>query len=201
MIKIRLWASVCPALAALVCGVVVAEPQEKPEAGKAKADVAAYIGGEPVSLSEVDKIALGQDMKLAQSIYDARRSALDRIVMERLLGSAAAEKGVDVEQLIRERVAGMTKPVTDEDIQAFYDANKNRMRGQSFEQMSGRIRAHLVSQRESQAREQLLDQLKKEKEVRITLEPPRVEVPVADNDPQEGPADAKVTIVEFSDFQ
>jgi acetyl-CoA synthetase len=37
--------------------------------------------------------------------------------------------------------------------------------------------------------------------VQITLDAPRVEVKVAANDPAKGPADAKVTVVEFSEFQ
>ena len=52
------------------------------DAKKADAGVAAYVGGEPIMMADVDAKALKTNMKLAQSIYDARRAALDEIIMD-----------------------------------------------------------------------------------------------------------------------
>ena len=43
--------------------------------------------------------------------------------------------------------------------------------------------------------------MKSKNNVTTTLDPPRVPVTVAANDPVKGPAGAPVQIVEFSDFQ
>jgi hypothetical protein len=173
----------------------------KPDKAKAEAGIAAYIGGQPVTLAEVDAKALGTDMKLAQSLYEARQRALDQIIMERLLAEKATAEGTTLDALIAKRIAEKTVPVTDEEVEAFYNANRSRMRGQPLEAMSGRIREYLASQRSSTAEQQVLDELKKESDVRVTLEPPRVKVVTAANDPSWGPSSAKVTIVEYVDYQ
>ena len=47
-----------------------------------------------------------------------------------------------------------------------------------------------------------MDELRtKAGDLRVMLEPPRVEVTLADSDPSRGPATAPVTIVEYSDYQ
>ena len=46
-----------------------------------------------------------------------------------------------------------------------------------------------------------LGELKKTAEVKIALDAPRAKVVVAANDPVQGPADAKVSIVIYSEFQ
>jgi len=198
-VKLRLFAG--PSLSVLVCAGAWAEPQAKNDAPKENAGVAAYIGSDAIAIQDLDAKVLKTNMKLAQSLYDARRAVLNDLIMERVLAPEAAKKGVSVELFLRERIAEKAKPVTDADVQAFYDANSARMGKKPFEQMSGQIRTYLVSQGESAARESLLTELKEKAGVKIVLGPPRVDVVLAANDPTKGPANAKVTIVEFSDFQ
>jgi hypothetical protein len=121
--------------------------------------------------------------------------------MERLLADEAAAKGVSLDAHISARIAEKATPVTDAEIESFYNARRSQMRGQSLQDMSGRIRQYLASQRTSEARQTLLDELKKGADVRITLDPPRAEVVISANDPVKGPPTAKVTIAEYVDFQ
>jgi protein-disulfide isomerase len=178
-----------------------ADAQAKPEPSSPKGDVAAQVAGEAVTIQELDAKILKTNMKLAQSLYEARRAAIDQVVIDRVLAKEAAGRGIPVDQLMKERLAEKAKPVTDADVEAFYSANSARMGGKTLEQVSGQIRSQLASQREGEARQNLIAELKTKADVRVTLEPPRVTVAVAPNDPIKGPADAKVTIVEFSDFQ
>ena len=201
MSRLRIGLFACAGLSVLACQAVWAQPQAKPDAPAPKAGVAAYVGGEAITVQDLDAKVLKTNMKLAQSLYDARRAALDQVIMERLLGPDATAKGITVDQLIRERIAEKVKPVTDADVEEYYKGNSARMGGKTLEQTSGQIRTFLTSQQENQARESLLAQLKQKAEIRITLDVPRAEVTVAANDPAKGPPDAKVTIVEFSDFQ
>jgi hypothetical protein len=201
MSRIKLRVLAWTSLSVLACAHAWAQTPAKSDAPSAKEGVAAYVGSEPVTIQELDAMALKTNMKLAQSLYDARRAALDQIVMERILGPEAATRKITVDQLIRERIAENAKPVTDADVEAYYNANKARMGGQTLEQTSARIRTQLTSQGENEARGNLLTQLKEKAGVRITLDPPRADVVVAANDPVQGPKDAKITIVEYSDFQ
>jgi hypothetical protein len=91
--------------------------------------------------------------------------------------------------------------VTDAQVEEFYNANRARMGGKTLEEMAPRIRPYLASQRSGQARTLLLDEIKQKVGVRIILEPPRVNVVTSPNDPVKGPASAKVTIVEYAEFQ
>jgi hypothetical protein len=195
------WLPGCGILGVFVAAAGGAEPQGKPAAAEAKPDVAAYVGNEVITLQELDAKALKTNMKLAQSLYDARRAALDQIVLERLLGPDAKAKGTTVDQVIRDRITEKATPVTDADVQAYYDSNKARMGTRTLEQVSAQIRAQLTSQRESEAKTNLLTELKEKAGVKVVLAPPRVDMVVASNDPFKGSANAKVTIVEYSDFQ
>ena len=201
MLRIKRWAAVYATLSTLICAAAWAGPGDESDTPKAEPGIAAYIGGKAITIADLDAKALGTNMKLAQSLYEARQQALDQIIMERLLAQEAAARGITLDALISERLAEKAKPVTDQDVEAFYNANRSRMRGKTLEEMSGRIRPHLASQRTSEARQSLLDELKQKSDVRITLEPPRVNVVIGANDPMQGPADAKVTIVEYVDFQ
>ena len=201
MLSIRPRLFVCTTLSILVCEVAWAEAQVKVDTRKSKAGVAAYVGGKAITMQDVDAKALRKDIKLAQSLYEARREALDRIILERLLGREATARATTIDKLILARIAEKTKPVRDEDVEAFYNANRDRLRNRTLEQVSGQIRTHLTTTRADEARESLLKQLKKTTDLRIILEPPRVDVVIAADDPVRGPAKAKVTIVEYSDFQ
>jgi hypothetical protein len=185
----------------LISGAAWAQTQGESDKPKAEPGVAAYVEGKAITMADVDAMAFGANMTLAQSVYEARQEALNQIIMERLLAEEAKAQGITPDELVSKRVAEKAQPVTDAEVEAFYDANRARMQGQLFEVMSGRIRQYLESQRVGEARQKLLAELKQKSDVRITLEPPRVDVLIAANDPVRGPADAKVTIVEYVDFQ
>ncbi|MBI4718028.1 MAG: hypothetical protein HY763_09510 [Planctomycetes bacterium] len=191
----------CLAAGLLLAGGARAQSAGKPDAAASKTEVAAHIGGEAVLLTDVDAKVLKTNMRLAQMLYDARRSALDQMVLERVLGPEAAAKGISLDEMIRQRVSEKAKPVEDADVEAFYKTNAARMGGKTLEQVAGQIRSQLVNQNENAARSNLIAELKQKAGVKIVLDAPRADVTVAANDPVMGPADAKVTIVEFSDFQ
>ncbi len=201
MVRIEYFLRTYIALGVLVCGVASAEAQEKSEKQGSDANVAARVGDTVITLQQVDAKVLGTNMKLAQSLYDARLKVIEQMVMEQALSREAAAQSISIDALISQKVAEKTKPVTDEAVQAYYDSNSSRMRGKSLEQASGRIRGYLATQAQKVARQGLLAQIKKTANVRIALEPPRAQVVIAANDPFTGSPDAKVTLVEFSDFQ
>jgi hypothetical protein len=185
----------------ILCTASWAQAPAKSDAPAAKPDVAAHIGSQPITIQELDAKIFKTNMTLAQQLYEARKAAVDEIVVEKALAPEAATRGISVDELLKERALAKAAPVTDAEIETFYNNNKNRMGGKTLEQMSGQLRTHLAGQRETEARNNLIREFRSKSDVRVTLDPPRVDVTLAANDPMKGPANAKVTIVEFSDFQ
>ena len=164
-------------------------------------EVAARIGDKTITLAEVDRKAMATGIKPFQDLYEARRRAVEELVSEHLLDAEAAERGVSRDELFRTEVEQKIAAVTDDDIQTWYGQNQARLQGQTLEQLSPRIREFLTAQRESEARAAYFDMLKAKAELKISLDPPRMEIELAEGEPAKGPSSAPVTIVGYSDFQ
>jgi protein-disulfide isomerase len=119
-----------------------------------------------------------------------------------LVGRAASAKGVPAEKYLADEIARRRKPVTDAAVEAFYESNKSQMQGRPLADIGPTIRRFLEEQQENAARDALVAELRASgPPVRLSLEPPRQRVAVAAHNAAAGPADAPITIVEFSDFQ
>lgn len=188
------------ALAMLVWGAACADVPAAKEGDNTSA-VAAQVGSTPITLEQVDAKAMMTNIKAYQDLYDARRAALDELIADTLLDAEAAARGISKDELVAQEITQKLQPVTDEDVAAFYNQNQAGMRGQTLSQAAGQVQQFLTQQNQTRTRSVLLNQLKQKMAVQVVLDPPRVPVVVAANDPYEGPAVAKVTIVEYSDFQ
>lgn len=188
--------------AALFIPAAYAPAQDTTDVKKpADPSIAAYVGDHPISLREVDAKVVKMNMQMAQAYFDARRNALDELIAERTLAKEAEEAKTTASAMLKERIAARVKPPTKEEVGDFYTSNIGRMGGQSLEQISPQIIQYLTTQREAQARVEVLKELKEKNSVRITLDAPRVEMTVAAGEPSLGPATAPVTIVEYLDFE
>jgi protein-disulfide isomerase len=173
----------------------------------ATAAVVAEINGEVITDEEVEKALGGRLQRLEEQIYQLKRQKLEELIDERLLAREAATRGVSVQALLESEVDAKTATVTDEDVERFYEANKNRLRGDETalrDQIRGylQIQGALETQKVAETRNVLLQSLRKGANVVVHLkEPPvaRVVIPT-EGAPFLGPTDAPVTIVEFSDF-
>ena len=168
--------------------------------------VVAEVGGRKITMKELDDRWRTMDpaerARLNQLLYQNQRNVLDQMVGDVLIEQAAKSAGMPADQYTSQETAKRLKPVTDADVQQFFDENKDRAQGRSMDQLGASIRTFLTSNRQQQARAQLIDDLKKQSPAsRVFLEPPRQTVDVAADDPSIGPASAPVTIVEFSDYQ
>jgi protein-disulfide isomerase len=162
---------------------------------------AAQVGGTRITVEELDKRAAGTLARLDYERYEARRQALDEMVNEKLLEEAAKARGVTPEALLKSEVNDKVTPPTDAQIRATYEQHRERLGGVPFEELKERIRSSLHEQALADRAATFQLALKKESRVQILLEAPRAEVTVPAGAPTQGPADAKVTIVEFLDYQ
>ena len=161
--------------------------------------VLATVGELEVTESEVADLMASQLRKLEQDRYNLLKQGLDQLVADRLMELEAKKRGITVQQLVAEEVEAKVPAPTDEDVDAFYEERKARIR-QPKEEIVGQIREFLLRQRQSETHAILVAKLKTEYGYEIMLEPIRTDV-VSAGFPAKGPEDAPVTIVEFSDFE
>jgi protein-disulfide isomerase len=102
--------------------------------------------------------------------------------------------------LIEQRVAAKVTPASPAEIDTFFTRNRGQMAGRTLEQSASQIAATIHGSRVATARAEYVRTLRKRYDARVLLEPPRIAVS-PDDDPSRGPAQAPITIVEFSDFQ
>jgi protein-disulfide isomerase len=192
-------------LSALLIASGCSAPQTNGQAGAIDPDSAAIatLDGEPITLAELDEWIKDQLLeeqlkgKSASAAHEFREERLRQLIDDRLVAAAAAAQGVEVEALLEQQRTAVS--VSDEEIAKFYEENQERLGDATLEQMGPRIRSHLEGRAKRQAETSFVEGLRTAAAVEILIDAPRVEV--AADGPALGPADAPVTIVEFSDFQ
>ncbi len=188
----------------VACGTT-SESETRPQAVSASSggveSVVARVGDREITMSELAQKVLATNVKIFQDLYDARRAALGELVADALLAREAEKRSVTVDELVEQEITSDVTPVTDEDIEAFYEQNGVRLRGQTLAQVGPQIREFMESRNEGIVRPSYIDGLRDEAGVHVALSPPRVPVTVASNERIRGSADAEVTIIEYSDFQ
>ena len=142
-----------------------------------------------------------QIAKLEEQIYQLRQQKLEALIREKLLADEALKRGISVQALLDAEVTSKVPPVADQDIEAFYQANKAQIKGEEAA-VRQQIRSFLQNQKVSAQRETFVKSLRSQAKVAVYLKVPpvyRAEVSVA-GAPFKGPEAAPVTIVEVTDF-
>jgi protein-disulfide isomerase len=181
---------------ALALGAAAVWAQAPP--GKSLAEV----NGQPITEEEIDKAIAGQLSKLNEQIYTLRQQRVEATFRDRLLAQEAARRKVSVPKLLDAEVTSKVGVVTEEEVEQFYQANKGPFGTADEMEIREQIRGRLQAQKISAQREAFVQSLRKNAKVTINLQPPpviRAEVSTA-GAPAKGPANAPITIVEFTDF-
>jgi protein-disulfide isomerase len=188
-------------LLSFALGVLPACAQQKADAAGSNGagQVLAVVDGKPITEAEVRQSAADQfkalDREYQQNVHQLLENSLDQVVQDRMLDAEAAARKITKDQLLAE-----IKPaaVTDADVDAFYEQNKAQI-PRPKEQVAAQIKSYLEQQGDQKAKADYFKTLGAKYKVDRRLEPIRVQV--AATGPAKGPANAPVTIVEFSDFQ
>jgi protein-disulfide isomerase len=204
----RHFLAVVAALGALACtspsttqAKSAAAPAADPNAPVAK------IGAEVISAKELEEFGKGEFKKLDQQyqeqLYQMKRQALDSMIMKRIVEAKAKAAGKTPEDYVKAEVLDKLPPPTDAEIQQVYDAAKAQGRDlPPIAQVKETIVRFIQQQKAQAAAQAYYDKLKTEAKVEILLpayRPPRQAVEA--KGPSRGPANAPITIVEFSDFE
>lgn len=165
--------------------------------------VLATIGDEKITMADV-RARIGDDLDQLESRYRQSQhklieTTLDEILRDRVLLAEAKKQGKTVEQLVEVEAGGTLEP-TDVEIAAWYKDNQSRVGARTLEQIRPQIADYLRGERRKEAGAKLQQRLNKERSVVVALEPYRANLN-NDGAPALGPSNARVTLVEFSDFQ
>ena len=183
---------------AIITLPVCAKKAEAPAPGS---EVVATINGEPITLAEVEEKAAGGLMKLEQERYDLLRNTLEGLSAEKMLAIEAEARGSTTEEVLVAEIQNKIVQPTGEEVARFYQENKGRIGERSLEEVGPQIQRFLMEQRVNERQEAFLAELKAKNSFEIMLDAPRYEVPIPAGEPIKGSADAKVTVVEFADYQ
>jgi protein-disulfide isomerase len=199
--------SAAAVLAAGGCGqqkeAVASTSASAPVSDSKLPDVLATIGDEKITMTDVRARAGDQldqlESQFRSAQYKTVETTLDEILRERVLMDEAKRQGKTIDQLVAAEAGGSLEP-SDVEISAWYTENPSRTGGRPLEQLRPSIADFLRNERKQAASQKLQARLNAERKVLVSFEPYRVTL---DNEgaPAVGPANAPVTLVEFSDFE
>lgn len=204
-------------LAALGCST--SEKATKPSPGAHAVDcagaslalagetVVATFDGQPVTVKDLgDEVANAERRALFEycdTVHSLRTTAVDNLVVDRLIKKAAAAAGKSEEEWVRGEVQKRAPEPSDAEVQAFYDTRK-RPDAPPLELVRAQVVDAIQREKGQDALRQVVDDLKKgvavEKSLPDVRSPPR-DVNVTAHTATKGKAGAKVRLVEFADFQ
>jgi protein-disulfide isomerase len=162
--------------------------------------VVARVAGRTITQKELDAKAAGALARIRQQEYDARREALDDLVVERLLDAEAERQHVSREELLKREVEAKVPRPTPQQIDQVYAVNKDRIGGRSRAEVGPEIERSLIQRRSGERAQAFMAELKRKGNVEVLLVQPRTDVPIPAEARVLGPEKAPVTIVEFSDY-
>jgi protein-disulfide isomerase len=182
-----------PLAALLAARMAVASPAPADE-------VVARVGARAITAAELETAAARRLIEVKTTEHDLKRRALSDLVERELLRQEATRRGTTVEALVAAEVDAKASPAGEWDIAAYRAAHEAAFEGKGEAQAREEAARRVREDRRAQRRFGFLAELRARYPTSVTLPPPRVAVDVA-GAPTRGPADAPVTIVEFSEFQ
>lgn len=168
------------------------------------------INGQAITEQDFNKGLSGREkgamIKANSDMYEAKKDILDGIVFDKLVEIEAKKKNITSDEYLKKEIDGKIKEVKDKDIQEFYKTIKvqyeknGKVAPPLNDSVKGQISHQLKMKAAGERRQALNDELFKKNKVAFALEQPRIQVELGMH-PIRGGEKAKVTIVEFSDFQ
>lgn len=193
----------------LSLGVIVACTSESAKAkinflvkDASKPGVVAKINGEEITEDQLVGDAQLEMMQLKKQEYDLKMNQLNKLVMMKLLGDEAKkEKVANVEEYISKKILKGEIKISDTEYKKFVK-DKNIPESNINDQVKERIYAYMKDQKKDEMIQAYLGKLTKSSPVEVYFKKPKSNIQVeVGQAPTEGGDGAKVTIVEFSDFQ
>jgi len=198
--KIGIWPAI--ALVAFTALVTwgISRPQSAPHLSQAtQGEVLAKVGDYEITRQEVEEIAPDQFIQAKQQLYDITQRALTQAIDQTMVNLQAEKEGLDADGLIERDVTSKLTPPSDTQIDSIYEVYREQLNKAPRDSVAPQIVDFLTRQQRNLSMQVYLAQLRAQYDVSNYLEPARIEVEAIG--PSQGPDDAPITLVEFSDFE
>lgn len=188
-------------LAAVGCLVALATSAALAQGEQSPDQVAASVNGEVITTAQLEEATRSRIEQMNNQLEQFKRSMLDRLINNLLLQQAARAEGLTIDGYLKGKVESVT--VSEDEVEGAYEKSKDRFPGILESEVKYRIRRQLEDNRRAAELRQLLAKLRRAADVRnFLLERPENNVDLQTQaGPSLGPPEARVTIVEFSDFE
>lgn len=186
----------------LAVAVVLLLPSFAHAQAPADSRAVAIVDGEKITNEELRQ-AVGQPLaSLEEQVYTLKQQKLEQLIADHLLAQEAKRRKVSVESLVNEEITSKVTAVTPQEVHDFYEANKAQLQQQSESQLQEPIKSYLREQRVAASRLAFVQSLKSRATITTELTRPAVfRASITGTGPDRGAQTARVTIVEFEDFQ
>jgi len=189
----------------LLPGLLGAPDANAPRAqGASGGTPVATVGDDVITLEELEEPLAAQLAELEQKRHQLLSERLEHLIGERLLAQEAKRRGISLEELLKSEVYARAREVTEAEVATFMRQKRARLpRGADEADLRLKVWDYLRSRRVSERRQEYVATLRAQAKVTVSLREPEPLRARASPDKGfvRGPADARVVIVEFSDFQ
>lgn len=167
-----------------------------------KAGVVAKINGEEISEDQLIGDAQVELMQIKKQEYDLKMQQLQKMLVDKLIGAEAKKAGLPgAQDFINKNILKGEIKISDADYKKFVK-DKNIPESNINDQVKERIFAYMKEQKREEMIQAYVAKLTKSTPVEVYFSKPKSNIQVdVGNAPTTGGDNAKVTIVEFSDFQ
>lgn len=166
-----------------------------------KPGLIAKVGDVEITEDQVIKSEPMTYYNLKKQDYEFKANQADEIIRETLINEAAKKASLSPEEYMAKKVMTKDGAVSDKDIDAFLK-EQNFPKEKLTDELKPRVIEAIKEQRKEGVVEAHVAKLAKSAGVEFYLKRPSADIAVnLDGSPIWGDKDAKVTIVEFSDFQ
>ena len=180
----------------VVKGVDVTSPNLSNEA------IVATIGGQPLKAAVINERLKPIVYEMRLHAYELTKQQAEQTINNLLLLEEARRRQVGPEEIVRTEISDKVRPPTEAEVAKFYEENKSRING-DLNTVRNQIADYLHERERNRLDQELSVRLRKNAKIRWLITEPvqPVQNISVDDDPSRGPANAPVTIVEFTDFQ
>ncbi len=158
--------------------------------------------GKTFSEKDLNPAQRQQLYEISQQNFDQTKSAIDGFILEMYVDEEAKKQGKSHEE-VEKKLLEVKEP-TEKAMKAWYESNKSRIPpSYTFDQIKGDIGKILSQEEMKKKRDDLLTKIKKSKNFAFAMTKPEAPVVAvyAEGFPSKGKDGAKVTVVEFADYQ
>ncbi|HEX8650058.1 MAG TPA: thioredoxin domain-containing protein [Pyrinomonadaceae bacterium] len=140
---------------ALATTIAAQSTQSSSSSTPVKPSALATVNNDPITLADLDPSVSQKVQTLDQRIIESRRRVLDAMINERLFEVEAGRRRISVDRLLDVEAFDRINAPTNAEIQAFYDANRDKFGASPLET----ARPQIVSYLRGQSAQKLLSEL------------------------------------------